>query len=304
MASAPREIFDFQRLRRNRDRAARDGFGEGADFLRRAAAESLIDRLRDTPRRFERALMLGEGVGPIKEAFQQVLPERALSVFEPAPILAKTAEVVSIAEEVLPVAEARADLAVSAFLLHHLNDPVGHLIQLRRALVPDGLVLLAALGGQTLAELRTAFAEAEVELLGGLSPRVAPMAEIRDLGSLLQRAGLVMPVADTERLTVTYETPLHLMRDLRAMGETSILLDRPKSCLRRDVLARMSEIYHAHFTATGGRIRASFELIYLTGWSPGPDQPQPLRPGTATNRMADALGTFEVPMGEKTIDQG
>lgn len=298
MTSAPRDLFDFHRLRRNRDRAAGLGWGEGADFLRLAAAESLLDRLQDVPRTFEKALLFGEGAGPVTEAFDSVLTDGALTAFEPAPGLAGVAQVPSIADEVLAVEEGQADLAVSAFLLHHLNDPVGHLIQLRRALAPDGLVLVAAFGGQTLSELRAAFAEAEVEVLGGLSPRVAPMAEIRDLGGLLQRAGLVMPVADNERLTVTYQTPLHLMRDLRAMGETSTLIDRPKGCLRRDVLARMAEIYHAHFPAEGGRIRATFDLVYLTGWSPGPDQPKPLRPGSAKSRLADALGTFELPAGE------
>jgi hypothetical protein len=183
--------------------------------------------------------------------------------------------------------------------MHALNDPVGHLIQLRRALRPDGLLLATQFGGQTLAELRASLAEAEAECDGGFSPRVAPMAEIRDLGGLLQRAGFAMPVADSERLTVTYASPLHLMRELRAMGETNILIARRRRPLRRATLMRACEIYKQHFGTPEGRVRATFEIVFLTGWAPGPGQPQPLRPGSATALLADALGTTEIGTGEK-----
>jgi SAM-dependent methyltransferase len=201
--------------------------------------------------------------------------------------------------ENLPLEEGSQDLAVSAMLMHALNDPVGHLVQLRRALKPDGLLLAALFGGQTLHELRASLAEAEAEVEGGLSPRVAPMAEIRDLGALLQRAGFAMPVADAERLTVTYATPLHLMRELRAMGETNILSARRRQPLRRGTLMRACDIYAIHFAAPDGRVRATFEIVFLTGWAPAPDQPQPLRPGSAKARLADALGVPEVSTGEK-----
>jgi hypothetical protein len=160
-------------------------------------------------------------------------------------------------------------------------------------------MLAALFGGQTLNELRSSLAEAEVECEGGLSPRVAPMAEIRDLGGLLQRAGFAMPVADSERLVVTYATPLHLMRELRAMGETNILTGRRRRPMRRATLMRACEIYARHFGAADGRVRATFEIVFLTGWAPGPGQPKPLRPGSATTRLANALGTEEVSAGEK-----
>ncbi len=160
-------------------------------------------------------------------------------------------------------------------------------------------MLAALFGGQTLNELRTSLAEAEVECEGGLSPRVAPMAEIRDLGGLLQRAGFAMPVADSERLVVTYATPMHLMRELRAMGETNILTARRRQPMRRATLMRACAIYAEHFGAPDGRVRATFEIVFLTGWAPGPDQPKALRPGSATARLADALGAEEISAGEK-----
>jgi SAM-dependent methyltransferase len=201
--------------------------------------------------------------------------------------------------ETLPLEAGSQDLIVSTLLLHLANDPVGQLIQMRQALTPDGLMLAALFGGQTLNELRSSLAEAEVECEGGLSPRVAPMAEIRDLGGLLQRTGFALPVADSERLVVTYATPLHLMRELRAMGETNILAARRRRPMRRATLMRACEIYAEHFGAPDGRVRATFEIVFLTGWAPGPGQPKALRPGSATARLADALGTREMSAGEK-----
>ncbi|MEM8699493.1 MAG: methyltransferase domain-containing protein, partial [Pseudomonadota bacterium] len=195
--------------------------------------------------------------------------------------------------EVLPVSAGSHDLVISSLMMHWTNDPVGHLVQLRRALRPDGLVMAALFGGQTLSELRAALAEAESDITGGLSPRIAPMAEIRDLGGLLQRAGLAMPVADSERLTVTYASSRALMQDLRRMGETNVLSAR-RGGLTRAILDRTEAIYRHHFPAEDGRIRATFEIIFLTGWAPGPDQPVPLRPGSAKARLADALGTVEI----------
>ena len=185
------------------------------------------------------------------------------------------------------------DLILHAMCLHWANDPVGQLIQSRRALRPDGLFLGLMLGGETLHELRSALSQAEVDVTGGLSPRIAPMAEIRDLGGLMQRAGFALPVADTVRIDVTYRSVRHLMHDLRAMGETSALASRPRTFLRRAVLTRAQTLYGAHFAEPDGRIRATFDLIVLTGWSPDASQPQPLRPGSASTRLADALGTFE-----------
>ena len=170
-------------------------------------------------------------------------------------------------------------------------------MQIRRALRPDGLMIAALFGGRTLHELRSSLAEAEVHTTGGLSPRVAPMGDIRDLGALVQRAGFAMPVADSERFEVSYRSPLHLMRELRAMGETNILAQRRRVPLRRDTLARACEIYASSFPAEGGRITATFEIVFLTGWAPAEGQPKPLRPGSATARLADALGSSEVGTG-------
>ena len=189
------------------------------------------------------------------------------------------------------------DLVVHAMALHWADDPLGQIIQSRRALAPDGLFLGVMLGGQTLRELRAAFAEAETALTGGLSPRVAPMAEIRDLGGLLQRAGLALPVADSVPLTVRYRSARALMHDLRAMGENNALAGRSRSFTRRDLLARAEDIYARRFS-DGDHVTATFELIFLAGWAPHPDQQKPLRPGSASARLAEALGTAELGAGD------
>jgi SAM-dependent methyltransferase len=199
-------------------------------------------------------------------------------------------------EDVLDLGENTHDLIIHAMALHWANDPVGQLIQCRRALRPDGLLLVVALGGQTLHELRAALGQAEIEITGGLSPRIAPMGEIRDLGALLQRAGLALPVADSTVLKTSYATPLHLMHDLRAMGETNALATRLRHPTRRTVLLRAMELYANAYADENGRIFATFEMITLTGWAPDSSQPKPLRPGSAAQRLADALNTVETPL--------
>ena len=199
-------------------------------------------------------------------------------------------------DDILDFEENAHDLVVHAMALHWSNDPVGQLIQCRRALKPDGLLLVLALGGQTLQELRAALGQAEIEVTGGLSPRVAPMGEIRDLGALLQRAGLALPVADSAVLRTSYETPLHLMHDLRAMGETNALTARLRSPTRRAVLLQAMAHYSDAYSDEAGRVCATFEIITLTGWAPDASQPQPLRPGSAAQRLADALNTEETPL--------
>lgn len=195
--------------------------------------------------------------------------------------------------EVLALEQGAHDLVIHAMGLHWADDPVGQIIQSRRALQDDGLFLAVCFGGQTLHQLRAALGQAEVELSGGLSPRVAPMAEIRDLGSLLQRADLALPVADTAPITVTYETPWALMSELRKMGEGNALQGRIRTPTKRSIMIRACEIYVDSFMKNG-RIPATFELIYLTGWAPDASQPNPLRPGSATTRLADALGASEI----------
>jgi SAM-dependent methyltransferase len=202
-------------------------------------------------------------------------------------------------EEALPFRDASLDLVVSALALQFVNDLPGTLVQIRRALRPDGLFLAALLGGETLPELRQAMSDAEIECEGGVSPRVAPFADLRDLGALLQRAGFALPVTDIDRVTVRYESVFALMHDLRRMGATNALVERRRTPLRRATLARMSEIYAQRFADADGRVRATFEVAWLSGWAPHQSQQQPLRPGTAKARLADALGTSEISAGEK-----
>jgi SAM-dependent methyltransferase len=195
------------------------------------------------------------------------------------------------------------DLVIHALGLHGANDPVGQLVQCRRALQPDGFFIAVAFGGQTLSELRAALAEAEVLVTGGLSPRVLPMGEIRDLGGLLQRAGFALPVADSAVKTVLYRDALHLMHDLRAMGETNALTARVKHFTRRAVMVEAARIYSENF-AQDDRVRASFEMIYLSGWAPHESQQKPLKPGSAQMRLADALAQAQLDDGTVPTKSG
>jgi len=188
------------------------------------------------------------------------------------------------------------DLVIHAMSMHWANDPVGQLIQSRRALRPDGLFLGVMPGGTTLHELRASLAQAEAEVTGGLSPRVAPTGEVRELGGILQRAGMTLPVVDSVPLTASYTDMHALMHDLRAMGEGNAMQARPRHFARRALFDRAAEIYAENFGAGDGRINATYDLIFLTGWSPDASQPQPLRPGSARTRLADALGTTEKPL--------
>ncbi|TQS71290.1 methyltransferase domain-containing protein [Rhodobacteraceae bacterium] len=198
----------------------------------------------------------------------------------------------------LDLEEGAHDLVVHAMCLHWSNDPVGQLVQAARALKPDGLFIAVMLGGQTLSELRSVLAEAEAAVTGGLSPRVLPMAEVRDLGGLLQRVGLALPVADTALRKIAYTDPMRLFADLRAMGEGNALAQRPRHFTRRAVFAEALQRYGAHYSDDQGRLQASFEMIWLTGWKPHESQQKPLRPGSATTRLADALNPLKMPEAE------
>ncbi|WP_339948311.1 methyltransferase domain-containing protein [uncultured Albimonas sp.] len=259
-----------------------------AGFLHEAALEGVLDRISMVAdRAFPNAALVWPGSpdwAPALAAHPRV------GTLETAPLTA---------DETLPLAPESFDLAVLGFTFHWANDPVGVLIQMRRALKPDGLLIACGLGGATLAELRDALAEAEVAVTGGLSPRISPMGELRAMGALLQRAGLAMPVADADRLETSYADSLALMRELRAMGEANALHARNRAPLRREVLARACAIHAERHPAEGGRVAAGFEIVTLTGWAPGPDQPRAKRPGSAVARLADALGTTERPTGEK-----
>lgn len=276
-ASVPR-LVDRAALVAHRARAQRAGL---ADFLHRIARDEIEERLKEVNRRFTAPAL----VSGFPEFWAPVLPFVAVS--DDAPLL-----------DLRPGAH---DLVLHAMGLHWADDPVGQLIQCLRALRPDGLLLTVGFGGRTLQELRAALAEAEAEVLGGLSPRVAPMAEIRDLGGLLQRAGLALPVADSLLRKVSYAGLRPLMRDLRAMGEGNALAHRLRRPAPRRLFARTEEIYaDAYGEQVDGALRlpATFELIFLAGWAPHASQQQPLRPGSAKMRLAEALGSRERPAGE------
>lgn len=261
-ADPPARLTDPAALMRQRARAQ-------AMFLQEDVAAEIEERLGEVNRTFTAPAV----ITPFPEIWRPILPQ---------------ARIVPDAE-VLALEEGAHDLVIHALALHWAGDPVGQLIQMRRALRPDGLMLAALFGGETLAELRAALGQAEVELTGGLSPRVLPMAEIRDLGALLQRAGFALPVADAARRTVTYADALALMRDLRAMGEGNALARRHRRIPPRALFPRAAAIYAENFPAGEGRIRATFDVIHLSGWAPDDSQQKPLRPGSARQSLADAL---------------
>jgi SAM-dependent methyltransferase len=289
-------IFDRSLLRLRRQRAYRLG---PVTFLIDRAAEDLAERLSAVLRRFPLAVDLGSPTDVVRRALADSHAiETIIAVDSIAYCLAGSGLRVVADEELLPFADGALDLVVSGLALQSVNDLPGVLVQIRRALRPDGLFLAALLGGDTLAELRHSFAVAETEIEGGLSPRVAPFPDVRDMGGLLQRAGFALPVTDVDRLTVRYASPLALLHDLRRMGAGS-LTERRRVPLRRDTLARMLEIYATEFADADGKVRATFEILWLSGWSPHESQQKPLRPGSARTRLAEALGTTEISVDEK-----
>ncbi|QIK39340.1 methyltransferase domain-containing protein [Pontivivens nitratireducens] len=267
------DLFDQTALALHRQRAG------GATFLHEAAAHELSERLQEVNRTFTNAVF----IGPEAALWSRLTGIPGRCIADDATLDLKVGE---------------CDLIVHGLALHWAEDPVGQLVQMRRALRPDGMMIAALFGGRTLHELRTSFAEAEIAVEGGLSPRVAPMGEIRDLGALLQRANLALPVADSLALTVDYADPLVLCRDLRAMGETNAMAARRRGGLRRETLMAAVSHYATHFARPDGRIDATFEIVFLTGWAPADGQQQPLRPGSARTRLADALRVPERPLGE------
>lgn len=288
-------VFDRALGRRRLARAQAGGY---AGFLLDHAAADLAERLLPVMRSFSCGLDLGSPAPAVSRLLlESGRVERMVRLAPSAQARGTAAALVRGDEEALPFAPESFDLIVSCLALQGVNDLPGALIQARRALKPDGLFMACLLGGATLTELRQSFAAAESELEGGLSPRVAPFADVRDIGGLLQRAGLALPVADTDTVTVRYATPFGLMADLRAMGFTSNLVDRRRTPLRRATLLRMAAIYAERFADPDGRIRATFDLVWLSGWAPHESQQKPLRPGSAKSRLADALGVPEHRIG-------
>jgi SAM-dependent methyltransferase len=275
MASNPTAapiLFDRATLRARMDRARRNG---PAIFLLDRVVEDLADRLQAVTRGFSDVAE----IWPPGELLRKPLTDRFQSITR-----------VEFSEsETLPLEPESLDLAVSALALQFANDLPGVLSQIRRALKPDGLLLAAMIGGDTLTELRQSFAAAEAECEGGVSPRVAPFADLRDVGGLLQRAGLALPVTDVDRVVVRYDSALALMADLRRMGATNVLVERRRTPTRRATMLRMAQIYAGRFADADGRIRATFDVIWLSGWAPHESQPKPLRPGSAKASLEAAV---------------
>jgi SAM-dependent methyltransferase len=290
--AAPPHVFDRERVRQRRDRAA-PGF-QDYSFLKARVSRDLVERLEDTSRTFQSGLELGAhdgGVSALLEGSSKIAKMRVTDPSEGMVAAARarglSAEVAD--EENLPYPPESFDLVLSALSLHWVNDLPGALVQVRKVLKPDGLFLGALLGAGTLHELRTSLVEAEAEIMGGIAPRLSPLPALADTAALMQRAGFALPVVDRETVTVRYGHVLGLLADLKGMGERAAFADGRGQPLPRRVLARMVEIYDEQFRDPDGRVRASFEVVYLSGWAPAPHQPKPLKPGSARVSLADAV---------------
>jgi len=268
MSNTQSQIFDTARMLANRARARL--MNADYDFLRAEIADRMQDRLQDVNRLFDNILDVGDDL--VRFTGRK-----------------NSADIATLSDAPLALLQGHYGLIVSNLILHWVNDLPGLLIQFNKALKPDGLLLASLFGGETLKELRHALLSAEAEITGGANARIIPFADVKDLGSLLQRAGFALPVADTDTITVTYDHPLKLMQDLRGMGEANALLGRSRKPLQRGVLQRACEIYQENHGMPNGRIPATFQIMYLTGWHPHESQQKPLKPGSATMRLADAL---------------
>ena len=274
------EIFDRVILRKRRERVATAGLGD-AGFLIDWTGEQIFDRLGDIKRDFSTGVQIGlRGSVDFSSCAQDFYRMDMTSALTP--------DIVAD-EEFLPFADGSLDVVISHFALHSTNDLPGVLVQIRRALKPDGLFIAAMPGGETLRELRESLTQAEMTVSGGISPRVMPFADKPQMGDLLQRAGFALPVVDSDIVRVSYPDMFALMRDLRAMGENSIIHDRQTFMARRDMMMEAARYYAGHFSDGNGKIEASFEIIFLIGWAPHESQQKPLKPGSAEVRLADVL---------------
>ncbi len=267
-------LFDRALLRARQSRASALG---PATFLLDRVADDIAERLHAVLREFKQAADIGTVGDQVRDAVAGRMDKIA------------RIDLPDIESEPLPLAPESLDLVVSALAFQFVNDLPGVLAQIRRALKPDGLLLAAMIGGDTLTELRQSFAAAEAELEGGLSPRVAPFADLRDVGALLQRAGFALPVTDVDRVVVRYDSAFALMQDLRRMGATNILVERRRTPTRRATMLRMAQLYGERFADPDGRIRATFDVIWLSGWAPHESQQKPLQPGSAKASLAEAV---------------
>lgn len=294
-------VFDRNLLARRKERA--HNMGGDSDFLFREVADRLGDRLLDVKRDFPMALDLGGhgavmaqelqgrgGIGTLIQANLSLSGARLAAACGPSLVCD---------EEWLPVKDGVFDLVISNMALHWTNDLPGALIQICHALRPDGLFQGAILGGETLRELRDCLMQAELDISGGVSPRVSPFADVRDLGGLMQRAGFALPVVDSDLITVTYDNMFRLIADLRGMGETNMILEQSRKIPPRALFMRAAELYQEKYANEDGRVDATFQIFYMHGWAPDESQPKPLRPGSAKARLADALDSKEVEAGDK-----
>jgi SAM-dependent methyltransferase len=280
------QIFNRKLLIQHRERAAADV--HSVDFLFKEAAKNLADNLLDIKRDFPKVLNLSSHSGAMAGYLQQdFIIHQDLS--------AKMLDHVSGMkicgdEELIPIKEESLDLIISCLGLHWVNDLPGSFIQIKRSLKPDGMFMAAIFGGETLNELRTAFTKAEIQITGGLSPRISPFPDIKDIGALLQRAGFALPVVDMDRITVNYPDAFTLMKELRKMGESNILFKRSKIFSSKALMMEVVKNYQEIFANEQGRIPATFDILYISGWAPHESQQKPLKPGSATMNLADALG--------------
>lgn len=288
------EVFDKRCVRRNRARAA-NNFGEH-DFLFRWAVEQISDRLMDVNRRFDRALQIGS-----RAVISDHPKIENLCVMDitSTPVVGHSPYIQG-SPEFLPVGGEQLDLIVSILDLHSVNDLPGALIQIRRALKPDGLFIGCLPGGETLYELRDVLTKTELDMFGGISPRVFPFADKPQMGDLLQRAGFALPVVDSEIVRVDYSSAFKLFSDLRGMGEGNAITARDKRYMGKDFFVEAARRYMEEYGDADGRITASFEIIFLIGWAPHESQQKPLRPGSAEKSLAEALGSREIKTGEKS----
>lgn len=280
-------VFDRSCVKHNRNRSLKDFKNHG--FLFDWAADQINDRLSDVNRNFPKVLQLGIRGPAIQN--DKIQSQFTMDIAGTPSIIAE--------EDILPIAPGSLDLITGNLTLQTVNDLPGALIQIRRALKPDGLFLAAMLGGETLHEFRHVLSETEIEMHGGISPRVAPFADKQQMGGLMQRAGFALPVIDSELITVTYDSMFKLMHDLRGMGETNAITERNRKPLGKRFFMRAAEKYQKEFSEGDGRIVATFEIIFLLGWAPHDSQQKPLRPGSAEHSLAEALNTKEISTGEK-----
>jgi SAM-dependent methyltransferase len=294
-----RLLFDRKLLRERRARFAHEITAR--ELVLAHVAREIAERVALMLRPFPLALdlgayhgLLGRKVAELPSVGAMIYAESVLALAALCPRPALVCD-----EDGLPFKDASLNLIVSGLALHRVNDLPGALIQIRRALAPDGLFMAALLGARALSELREALIEAEAEVQGGASPRVAPFGDVRAYGALLQRAGFALPVADADTLTVLYPSPGEVMREIRALGGGNVLLARSRRPLARRTLKRAEDIYRARHGMPDGKVKASFEIVYLSGWGPDKAQQKPLKPGSAAQRLADALGTIERSAGDK-----